>query len=58
MYKVNIATGKTESLGVFGVNLPTGTQSVSPPRWSQDGHAYAYVYVQDLSQAYSVSGLK
>ena len=35
----------------------TGAQIV-PPRFSNDGSAYAYMYVEVLSQGYVVTGLK
>ena len=58
MFKANIATGKLEPWKTFGTNLPSGTTSVSAPRMSRDGSAYVYIYVQDLSQAYLIRGLK
>jgi eukaryotic-like serine/threonine-protein kinase len=58
VYRVNIATGKMEFWKEFGTNLPTGASGVSPPRFSSDTSAYAYVYSQTLSEAYVVKGLK
>jgi eukaryotic-like serine/threonine-protein kinase len=58
VFKVNVTTGKMEAWKTFGSNLPSGVISVSAPWFSRDGSAYAYVYVQDLSQAYVVRGLK
>jgi hypothetical protein len=57
-YLVNIKTGTMSSPKTFGSNLPSGVRSVSGAVFSRNGSAYAYVYVQDLSQAYVVSGLK
>jgi Tol biopolymer transport system component len=57
-YRVNATTGKMEFWKEFGTNLPSGDTSVGPPHFSDDGSAYAYVYVQVLSQAYTVKGLK
>jgi Tol biopolymer transport system component len=58
VFNANIATGKMEPWKTFGTNLPSGTTSVSAPRFSKDGSAYVYIYVQDLSQAYVIKGLK
>lgn len=58
MYKVNIATGKVERWKNFGPNLQSGVMGVSAPRFSRDGTAYAYIYVQDVAQAYVMRGLK
>ena len=57
-YKINVATGKTELVGVFGANLPSGIGSLGAPLFSRDGRAYAYQYRQDLAQAYVIKGLK
>ena len=57
-YLVNVRTGTMSSPKIFGTNLPSGVRSVSGAVFSRDGRAYAYVYTQDLSQAYVVSGLK
>jgi Tol biopolymer transport system component len=58
VYRANIATGKMELWKTFGEALGVGVTSVSAPRFSSDGGAYAYVYSQVLSQAYVVKGLK
>jgi eukaryotic-like serine/threonine-protein kinase len=58
VFKASVATGKMEPWKTFGTNLPSGTTSVSPPRFSRDGSAYVYTYVQDLAQAYVVRGLR
>jgi Tol biopolymer transport system component len=58
LYKVDIATGKMEYWKTFGENIASGVTAVSPPEFSADGTAYEYLYVQLLSQAYVVKGLK
>jgi Tol biopolymer transport system component len=58
MYKVNIVTGKVDPWKSFGPNLQSGVMAVSSPRFSRDGTAYAYIYVQDVAQAYVMRGLK
>ena len=42
----------------FGENIASGVTAVSSPRFGTDGSAYAYLYVQVLSDAYVVKGLK
>jgi serine/threonine protein kinase/Tol biopolymer transport system component len=58
VYQVNVATGKMEFWKAFGSDLPTGATRASPPLISSDGSAYAYVYYQELSEAYVVRGLQ
>ena len=60
VYRVSIASGRMEFWKEFGTNLPAGTagSGVATPRFSADGRAYAYIYVQVLSEAYVVKGLK
>jgi Tol biopolymer transport system component len=58
VYRLDPATGKTEFWKEFGENLQAGGNSVGSPHFSADGKAYAYVYVQVLSQAYVCKGLK
>jgi Tol biopolymer transport system component len=58
VYRVNVATGKIEFWKAFGSDLPTGSSQAFPPRISSDGSAYAYVYFQELSEAYVVRGLQ
>ena len=58
IYKVNIVTGKVDAWKSFGPNLQSGVMAVSSPRFSRDGTAYAYIYVQDVAQAYVMRGLK
>ncbi len=56
--KVDITTGKTEPWKTFGVGVGAGVSDTGPPIFSADGSAYAYLYVQALSNAYVVTGLK
>ena len=58
VYRVDVATGKMEYWKTFGENIASGVVGVSVPRFSNDGTTYAYFYVQVLSQAYVVKGLK
>ncbi len=58
VYRVNITTGKMEYWKTFGETIPAGVTGVGGPIFSSDGSAYAYVYVQVLSEAYVVRGLK
>jgi len=58
MYTVNTVKGKIDPWKTFGPNLQSGVMTVSAPRFSRDGTAYAYVYVQDVAQAYVMRGLK
>jgi WD40 repeat protein len=57
VYRVNVSTGKMDFWKSFGEGLPSGA-SAGAPEFSSDGSAYAYVYVQTLSEAYVVRGLK
>ncbi|HTW59930.1 MAG TPA: protein kinase [Terriglobales bacterium] len=57
VYRVNVTTGKMEFWKSFGDALPAGA-GAGPPHFSSDGSAYAYVYVQTLSEGYVVKGLK
>jgi len=56
--RVNVTTGKMEFWKTFGKELAAGVRMASAPRFSSDGSAYAYVYFQELSEAYVVKGLK
>ena len=55
--RVNITTGKMEPWREFGQATAPGS-SAGPPHFSLDGSAYEYIYVQTLSQAFVVRGLK
>lgn len=56
-FRMNLATGKLEPWKTFGDTLPSGAHAFGP-QMSADGSAYVYGYVQILSQAYVVKGLK
>jgi len=58
VYRVNVTTGKMEYWKTFGEHIASGVTAVSGPQFSSDGSAYAYLYVQVLSEAYVVKGLK
>jgi eukaryotic-like serine/threonine-protein kinase len=59
VYRVNTSTGKMEFWKTFGEDMPrTGIKTVTGPLLSSDGNAYAYLYIQALSVAYVVKGLK
>ena len=58
VYRVDIATGKMETWRTFGAGVGAGITETGAPMFSADGTAYAYVYVQILSNAYVVTGLK
>jgi WD40 repeat protein len=58
VYRVDVATGKMELWKTFGEQTAAGVESVNAPALSPDGNAYAYLYVQQLSEAYVVTGLK
>jgi WD40 repeat protein len=56
VYRVNVATGKLEFWRSFGDSLPNGADASGDLFFAEN--AYAYLYVQDLAQAYVVKGLK
>jgi WD40 repeat protein len=56
--RVNIQTGNMEPWKTFGEEKGAGVSTVIAPHLSSDGNAYAYLYVQILSEAYVVTGLK
>lgn len=58
VYLVNVATGKMEPWKNFGEHIASGITSVSSPHYSADGKAYVYIYVQVLSEAFIVKGLR
>jgi len=58
LYKVNPLTGKMELWKTFGAAAGAGITDTGAPGFSSDGSAYAYTYVQRLSEAYVVTGLK
>jgi len=58
VFSVNIASGKMELVRTFGGDLPAGAVSIGSSYLAGDGGAYAYRYMQLLSQAYVVKGMK
>jgi Tol biopolymer transport system component len=58
VFKVNPATGKMDLWRSFGEATGAGITGTGAPLFSSDGNGYAYVYVQILSEAYVVTGLK
>jgi hypothetical protein len=58
VYRVNTVTGKSELWRTFGESLMVGALSRGGSYLSGDGGAYAYHYVQTLSQLYVVRGMK
>jgi Tol biopolymer transport system component len=57
IFRANVTTGKMDVWKTFGDSLPTGANAGNM-LFSIDGSAYVYLYVQVLSQAYVVKGLK
>jgi hypothetical protein len=55
---VNIQTGKMDPWKMFGEAAGAQGALVAQPHLSDDGNAYAYIYVRTLSEAYVVTGLK
>jgi Tol biopolymer transport system component len=58
IFRVDPVTGRVELWKTFGEQLAANGALIVPPRFSNDGSAYAYMYVQSLSQGYVVTGLK
>jgi Tol biopolymer transport system component len=58
VYRVNVSTGKMEYWKTYGDHIASGVTAVSGPQFSSDGGAYVYIYVQQLSEAFVVKGLK
>ena len=56
--RVNAQTGKMEPWKTFGEEVGAGVSSLGRLQLSDDGAAYAYIYVRTLSEAYVVTGLK
>jgi Tol biopolymer transport system component len=56
--RVNVLTGKMEPWKTLGEEKGATVTSLGSPFLSRDGSAYAYLYVQILSEAYVVTGLK
>ena len=58
VYRVNPVTGKMELERNIGEGLAAGAVSIGASYMLGDGGAYAYPYVQTLSQVYVVRGMK
>ena len=58
IFRVNIQSGKMDPWKTFGEEKGATVTTVGAPHLSDDGSAYAYIYVQVLSEAYVVTGLK
>jgi len=58
VYRVDIATGKIDLVKTFGEGLAAGTVGIGASYLSANDGAYAYLYMQTLSQVYVVRGMK
>jgi hypothetical protein len=58
VYQVNITTGKIDLVKTFGDGLPAGTVGMGGSYLPANDGAYAYLYMQTLSQVYVVRGMK
>jgi eukaryotic-like serine/threonine-protein kinase len=58
VFRVNIETGKMEPWKTLGEEKGATVTSIGTPYLSRDGNGFAYIYVQTLSEAYVVTGLK
>ncbi|MGA3104907.1 MAG: protein kinase [Terriglobales bacterium] len=58
VYQVNSVTGKTDLWKTFGDSLPAGTAGIGGSFLSGEGGAYAYHYMQTLSQVYVIRGMR
>jgi hypothetical protein len=56
--RVNIQSGKMDPWKTLGAEKGAGGAVIVTPHLSDDGSAYAYLYVQTRSEAYVVTGLK
>ncbi len=56
--RLNLATGKIEPWKVLGNDVSSGVASIGGLTFSKESDAYAYIYVQDLAQAFLVRGLR
>jgi eukaryotic-like serine/threonine-protein kinase len=56
VFKLDVATGKMTPWRTFGEGL--AASEVASPQLINDGTAYSYIYIQVLSQAYVVTGLR
>lgn len=58
VYRVNTVTGKMELSKTFGESLAAGMVSIGGSYLPAADGAYAYRYMQTLSQVYVVRGMK
>ncbi|HYY95692.1 MAG TPA: winged helix-turn-helix domain-containing protein [Pyrinomonadaceae bacterium] len=58
IFRADPATGRRELWREVSPADPTGLLSLTPPRVTPDGRAYAYTYFRILSDLYLVDGLK
>jgi hypothetical protein len=58
VFLANVSTGKMALWRMLGDNLPTGAAVAAPILVSANGSAYAYLYSQELSADYVVTGVK
>ena len=58
LFRMNLATGKMDLWKTLGEGINSGVTSVGGAMFAKDANAYAYIWVQTLSQAYLVRGLK
>jgi Tol biopolymer transport system component len=58
IFRLNLATGKMEPWKTLGENISSGLAGVGGIMFAKDANNYAYLWVQTLSQAYLVRGLK
>ena len=57
MYRINVTTGKMEYWNLRGPHSVRRDRR-RRSQYSSDSTAYAYIYVQELSEAFVVKGLK
>ncbi len=58
VYRVDPVTGKMELVRTIGEGLAAGAESIGGSYMLGDGGAYAFPYMQTLSQVYVVRGMK
>ena len=58
VYQVNAVTGKMDLWKTFGDSLPAGTAGIGGSFLAAEGGAYAYHYMQTLSQVYVIRGMR
>ena len=58
IFRMNLTTGKIELWKTFGEGITSGSTFAGNGMFAEDNEAYAYLWVQTLSQAYLVRGLR